>query len=112
MPVVCAVLGDIVHVSAGQAAILTGITVTYASGLLNVVLSEQEIGCAGIVEVEERIVLVHSVYGKHVRGSRGAIDGRVAIARLGVHDRTGSGLHDVAEIIAGIGHVLDLLRSE
>ena len=68
------------------------------------VLAQQQVGGARVVQVQERIVVIHAVQGEQVRSRGDAEAGEVAVTGTGVHDRTRGGLGDEAQVVAGVGN--------
>ena len=104
--------GDKVGVRSGHQTIFALISVADDRCRGNVVGSQKKIGGSRVVEVEERIVVILAVNSEHVGGAGNPVDRAIPVTRLRVHGYTGRGLQVVAEIVAGIGNVCDLLGTQ
>src|ERR1035438_1461407 len=92
----------------GQTAVLAGIAIHHDIHFRDVVLSQQQVGGAAVVEVQEWIVVVLPVVGEHVRRGGQAKDLEVAIAALGVHHRARGELRHERQIVTRIRQVGEL----
>src|SRR5260370_9277252 len=98
----------VVDVRPRQATVLPGIAVNNYADFLNFVLAEHEVSSAGIVQVQIRIVVIHTVDVKEVGVSGKAIRRKVAVTGLGVHANTVMQLHDRGQAVPGIGNFVNL----
>src|SRR5581483_9260925 len=105
-------LGDVIYGRAAELSVLTRVAVVDNRGFLYVVLSQQQVGSAGIVQVQEWIIFILAVDGEQIGSSWKTVRGSVAISGLRIHDSARRSLHDVTQIIARVGKQCDLLGSK
>jgi len=106
---VAAGLGNVVHVHAGEGSEVAGISVGDDVCFLDFVRAQEEVGSARVAQVQEGIVVVHSVESKEVRSAWHSVRFKVAVAALRICDYAGSKLRRIRQIIAGVGNLRNLL---
>ena len=105
-------LRDVVNVCSCQAPVLAGISVIDDRGFIHVVLTEKKVRRARVVQVQERIVFVHTVHREQIGSGGKAIRCAAAVTRLRIHHCAWRGLHNVAEIVSGVRDERNLIRGE
>ena len=106
-----AALGGVVHLRAGLTSVTAGVAVAHHGGFLQFVRAQQQVGGAGVVQVEIGVHLVVAVDGEQVRSRRQSESGEVSVAAAGrgIGRNARRGLGHVGHVVAGIRHQLDLL---
>ena len=80
MPAIGAGLGRVINLCARHSAILARVPVAHDRHFLHFVLAEKQVGRAGVVQVQVRIIFVVAVHREQVRGRRQTKGCEVAIA--------------------------------
>src|SRR5579875_44821 len=100
-------LGDIVDLNTRLLAVLSAVGVGDHASFLHLVLTQHQVGGAGVVQVQVQVHLVFTVDGEHIGGRRQTGSLEVAITHAGVHVHAGRGLRDIGQVVARVGRVGD-----
>src|SRR5215831_114522 len=102
MPLVGSGLGYVIDLRSSQLSVLSGVAVVGDRGFLNVVRAQQKVGGAGVVQVQEGIVVILAINCEQVRCARESERGKVSKSALRVHRDARRGLSNGAQVIAWI----------
>ncbi len=90
--------GDEIHVCAGIASVFDAVAVLHHGGFGNLVLAEQKVAGAGIVEVQVGIVIVVPVNREQIRRSWQSVRAEVPISTARVHGDAGNRERDCGNV--------------